>query len=182
MHLRPPAARLLAAGGALALATVLSSCGFNYATDRVYTPAEGTNDRTTDVDVLGAVIVSGQEGSGTFIATFANNVQDDSSTVDAFAGAGDDADLEVEGFEPIEIRPGDMVNLADEGGIVVRGDFGPGDFVHVELTFGDGESIEMDVPATPPCDEFEGLDDSAEGSTETYDCEVAEPVGEHAEH
>ncbi len=181
MHLRPPAARLLAAGGALALATVLSSCGFNYATDRVYTPAEGTNDRSTDVDVLGAVIVSGQDGSGTFIATFSNNLQDKSSSVDSLEGAGDDT-LEVDEFEPIELQPGDMVNLADEGGIVVRGDFGPGDFVHVLLTFGDGESIEMDVPATPPCDEYVGLDDSAEGSSEPYDCEIGEPVGEHAEH
>ena len=181
MHLRPPAARLLAAGGALALATVLSSCGFNYATDRVYTPAEGVNDRSTDVDVLGAVIVSGQEGSGTFIATFSNNVQDKSSTVDELAGVDDD--LEVDDFEAIEIQPGDMVNLADDGGIVVRGDFGPGDFVRVLVTFGDGETVEMDVPATPPCDEFAGLDTSAEGTDEAYECEVAEPVGGHgSEH
>jgi len=179
MHLRPPAARLLAAGGALALATVLSSCGFNYATDRVYTPAEGVNDRSADVDVLGAVIVSGQEGSGTFIASFSNNLQDESSTVDSVAGAGDDEAVEVDDFEPIEIQPGDMVNLADnDGGIVLNGDFGPGDFVHLVITFGDGQSVEMDVPATPPCDEFAGLDTSAEGSDEPYECEVAPPVGE----
>jgi hypothetical protein len=182
MHLRPPAARLLAAGGALALATVLSSCGFNYATDRVYTPAAGVNDHTTDVDVLGAVVVSGQEGSGTFVASFANNVQDKSSTVESLAGTGDDADLEVDEFEPIEIQPGDMVNLAVDGGIVVRGEFSPGDFVNVEITFGDGSTADMDLPVTPPCDEFEGLDTSAEGSTETFDCEVPEPVGEGAEH
>lgn len=182
MHLRPPAARLLAAGGALALATVLSSCGFNYATDRIYTPAEGVNDRSTDIDVLGAVIVSGQEGSGTFIATFANNVQDESSTVDSLTGAGDDDALEVDDFETIEVRPGDMVNLADDGGIVVRGDFGPGDFVRVLITFGDGETAEMDVPATPPCDEFEGLDTSAEGSDEPYECEIPPAVEHGSEH
>ena len=177
MHLRPPAARLLAAGGALALATVLSSCGFNYATDRVYTPAEGINDRSTDVDVLGAVIGTGQEGSGPFIASFANNSQDEPATVDSFEGAGEDESLEVEDFEAIEIQPGGMVNLADDGGVVLRGDFGPGDFVRVTLTFGDGQSAELDVPTTPPCYEFEGLDTSAEGSTESYDCDV--PAPEH---
>ena len=39
--------------GALVLALpLLGSCGFGKATDRVYTPAAGTNDRDGDVDVL----------------------------------------------------------------------------------------------------------------------------------
>ena len=44
--------------GALVLALpLLGSCGFDKATDKVYTPAAGTNDRDGDVDVLSAVIV-----------------------------------------------------------------------------------------------------------------------------
>ena len=74
-------ARVLAAAGALALATALSSCGFDYATDRVYTPGAGPNDRDGQVDVLGAVVVSGQDGSGTLVASFANNDPDNSATV-----------------------------------------------------------------------------------------------------
>lgn len=177
MQLRPPA-RLLAAAGALALATVLSSCGFNYATDRIYTPAEGTNDNSTDVDVLGAVVVSGQEGSGTFIASFANNEELEEQSVDTLEGAGETADLTVEGFEPIELPAGGIVNLATEGGVVITGDFGPGDFVTLAIGFANGETIEMDIPVTPPCDEYEGLDISAEGD-QTYTCEVEAPEVEH---
>ncbi len=41
--------------------------------------------------MLGAVVVSGQDGSGTFIASFSNNDQDEPATVVSIAGAGDDA-------------------------------------------------------------------------------------------
>jgi hypothetical protein len=55
--------------GALVLALpLLASCGFDKATDQVYTPGAGTDDRSGDVDVLSAVIVSAQPGPGTFIA------------------------------------------------------------------------------------------------------------------
>src|SRR4051794_24694339 len=109
MHLRPPA-RLLAAGGALALALALSSCGFDYATDRVYTQAAGANDRTADVDVLGASVVSAQEGSGTFIASFANNDELEDASVVSVAGSGDTADLTVDSFSPITIPAGQLVS------------------------------------------------------------------------
>ena len=71
--------RLMA--GALVLALpLLGSCGFNKATDKVYTPGAGTDDRTGDVDILSAVIVSAQPGSGTFIATLSNNEADKQHT------------------------------------------------------------------------------------------------------
>lgn len=176
MHLRPPA-RLLAAGGALALATVLSSCGFDYATDRPYTPAAGGNDQTLEMDVLGAVVVSGQDGSGTFVASFSNNYQDETASVVSLSGEG----LEFEDFGPIEIEAGELVNIEDEG-VVVTGDLGPGDVVTLQIGFGDGTNTELEVPVVPPCDEFEGLDVSSEGSGETFDCEVAPPVGTGTEH
>jgi len=160
MQLRP-SSRLLAATGALLLAASLSSCGFGYATDRVYTPANGANERDAGVDVLNAVIVSGQEGSGTFIASFANNSQSEEASVDEFAGAGDDASLHA---------PGQLVNLADDGGIAVTGDLAAGDFVTVTMTFGDGQSVEMDVPTVTACGVYEGMDasggSSGSGSTE----------------
>ena len=64
MHLRRT---LAVAATALALASTLSSCGFDHATDRVYTPAAGPLDRDATVDVLSAVIVSKAPGAGTFI-------------------------------------------------------------------------------------------------------------------
>ncbi len=180
--------RVFAAAGALALTAALSSCGFDYATDRVYTPAAGTNDRTAMVDVLGATVVSAQEGSGTFIATFANNSTADAASVESITamtmpGAGEDAAaLEVDDFEPIEVPGNGLVNLADEGGIIVSGDVAAGDFIDVVITFGDGTTTEFEVPVMPNCNEWIGLDESAENALtaeEGDQCTVEAPEVEH---
>ena len=172
----------LALGTVVLAAPALTSCGFNYATDRVYTPADGVNYRDASVDVLGADIVSAQPGSGTFIASFANNDQDDPATVESLRGAGDDADVQVEEFDPIEIPAGGLVNLATEGGIPLHDDFEAGDFVTLVVTFGDGESVEMEVPTVADCEEFEGLDISAEsGRGSSSSSSTAEPSAESDE-
>jgi hypothetical protein len=174
-------ARVLAAAGALALATTLTSCGFDYATDRQYTPAAGVNDRDASVDVLGAVVVSAEPGSGTFIASFANNDQTGPATVDSLSGAGDTPDLDVDDFAPIDIAPGQLVNLATEGGIVVAGDqVASGDFVTLEVGFGDGDSVQMEVPVVPPCYEYEGLDESKGAPATSAECTPESP--DTAEH
>ena len=64
---------LATAAAVVALAAPLTSCGFDYATERTYTPAGGANNREGVVDVLSAVVVSGAEGSGTFVASLSNN-------------------------------------------------------------------------------------------------------------
>lgn len=169
-------ARVLAAAGALALATALSSCGFDYATDRVYTPGAGVNDREALVDVLGAVVVSGQPGSGTLIASFANNDVENSASVTSISGTGDDSDVTADSFQTIQVPAGESVNLANDGGVVLKGDqIESGAFVNLEFEFGDGSSVQLDVPVYPPCHEYEGLDKSGDGSTATEDCTIESP-------
>jgi hypothetical protein len=157
MHLRRSTALAL---GALLLATpALTACGFNYATDRDYTPAAGVNNRDAKVDVLGAVIVSKQDGSGTFIASLSNNDQEHEATVDSLAGAEGNT-IQVGDFSAITIPPGGLVNLADKGGVPVSGDFKAGEFVPVTLTFGDGEEVVMKVPVVLDDGIYDGLDTS----------------------
>src|SRR3954454_14920103 len=139
-----PSARMLAAAGALALATTLSSCGFNVATNRVYIPAAGVNDREASVDVLNAVVVSGQEGSGRFVGSFSNNDTLKRATVTSIKGAGNDASVTVDGSFPIKIGPGALVNLATNGDVILTGSsVSPGDVVTLDFTFGSGESVEV---------------------------------------
>lgn len=171
--------RVLAAAGALALATVLSSCGFDYATDRNYTPGSSTNDRDALIDVLGAVVVSGQDGSGTFIASFANNDTEEPGTVESLTATTlEGKELEVDEFEPIEVPAHGLVNLAQEGGIVITGDIASGDFVNVTLGFGNGDTVDIEVPAMPNCDEYAGLDETAETESDEQ-CTIEAPETEH---
>lgn len=155
--------RHLAAGAAV-LAFALSSCGFDYATERDYTVAGGVNDREGDVDVLSAVVVSAQEGSGTFIASLSNNDTDTEQTFTAVSG-GDGATITSSDFQPITIAPGGLVNLADPAAdIVLTGDFTAGDFIPLAVDFGNGDRVMMKVPVVR--DDFgywEGMD--ASGST-----------------
>ena len=170
MHLRRSLALL---SGAILLAAPLSSCGFDPATNRINTIAAGTSDRDESVDVLGAVVVSSEPGSGTFIASFVNNSTTEPASVDAMDSDGD-VSVQAADF-PIEIDPGSIVNLAlDDQGVPVEGEFEAGDVVPLNVQIGGGDTIELDVPVVPNCREWEGLD----GPVGT-DCEVAEPVGEH---
>lgn len=179
MHLRR---KLALAVSATALAVpVLSSCGFDYATDRVYTPAAGTNNRDETVKVLGAVVAATQPGSGTFVAGLSNSNQEDALTLTSLNGEG----VQVDGPQTLEIPAGGYVNLADED-IHVTGEVEAGGYVTMQLEFDDGESVSIDVPVVTNCDEFEGSDTSVEGESgeelaEAYSCEFphAETEGGH---
>lgn len=155
-------------------APVLTSCGFDYATDRIYTPATGVNNREASVDVLGAVIVSAEEGSGVFVASFANNNTEESATVEALEGV-DQSQLTADDFSPVEVPAGGLVNLADEDGIEVSGDVAAGEFVPVALQFGDGERVQLDVPVVTNCGAYEGLD----GPASAEQCEAESETAEH---
>lgn len=158
-----PRRSLRLVAGALVLASpLLGSCGFDKATDRVYTPAATTNNRDGDVDVLGAGIVSAQPGSGTFIASLSNNKADQPFQLDSVAGAGDWSDLTISPDTlGIEIAPRGFVNLVGEDPITVTGDFTPGQVTELTLTFDSGDAVTMDVPVLYACNAFEGLDQSA---------------------
>ena len=144
--------------GALVLAVPgVSACGFNYATDRENTIANGSNNQDGVVDVLNALIVSGEDGSGTFIATLVNN---DRSKAISFEKLdfGSNSTIEVAAFSPIEVPQHGLVNLADGQGIKVSGDFKAGQFVGVSLDFDNGESAELDALVVSEDNQYTGLD------------------------
>jgi hypothetical protein len=157
MRLRP----LATAAAALALAAPVTSCGFDYATERDYTPGSGANTREGAVDVLSAVVVSGTEGSGTFVASLGNNSSSQERSLTAIAGA-DGATIEAAEFEPVTIPAGGLANLAEPPAeIVLTGDFSAGDFVPLAFEFDNGERISLDVPVVADDSGYwEGLDAS----------------------
>jgi hypothetical protein len=172
MQLRRSARLLTAAGALLLAAPALTSCGFDYATDRVYTPGAGTNDRDAKVDVLGAVVVSGDGDSGTLIASFSNNDADAPARVESITSAGDGPSVTVSDFEPIEIPAGGLVNLADaKKPINVEGEFDAGQFLTLTFGFGDGTSTTLQMPSVPDCYEYAGLDATLKTPTPPEDCE-----------
>ena len=155
--------------GALLLTAPLTSCGFDPATDRVNTITPGTSDRDGTVDVLNAVIVSAEEGSGVLVTTLVNNDNEEGASLDGVT-ADDPEAVQVGEFSAISIDPNGMVNLAaeDQEGIPVEGELAAGDVVPLTLQLSDGQVVQLDVPVVWNCEEFAGID--GEGG----DCEVAE--------
>ena len=149
------------AAAALALAAPLTSCGFDYATERDYTPAGGSNNREGVVDLLSAVVVSGTEGSGTFVASLSNNDDSEEQSLTGISG-GEGAAIEAAEFEPITVPADGLVNLAEPpAGIVLTGEFTAGDFVALSVDFGNGERVSLNVPVVPDDTGYwEGMDTS----------------------
>ncbi len=142
---------------------LVSGCGFYTATDRPYTPATGVNDNPPDsqVAVLGAVVVSTEPGSGTFIATISNKSLVDDVALIAVAGADADMPITSDEFEPKVATNGSYINLAEDGGVKVNGDFEAGNFVRLNLTFDSGDRLTMDMPVVPNAGYYAGLDGPA---------------------
>jgi copper(I)-binding protein len=151
---------LVTAAAVVALAAPLSSCGFDYATDREYDVTSASSNREGEVDVLSAVVVSAAPGSGTFVASLSNNNETDEQTFTAVAG--EDASVKAAAFEPISIKPGGFVNLAEPAaGIVLTGEFEAGDVVPLTVDFGNGERVSLNVPVvSDDTGYWEGMDAS----------------------
>jgi hypothetical protein len=149
--------RLLGAGALVLAASTLSACT-EHATDHIYTPAAGTNDRDSRVDVLNAVIVANEAspGKGTLVVTFVNNeveqVGSDKDLTDSLVGVSGDVTGTV--AKPVALPAGDHVVLATATAAIpaavpaigVVGNFELGDFVDVEFDFKNADSVTLSVP------------------------------------
>lgn len=147
----------------LLLAATTASCGFDYATDRVYTPADGVNNRDGEVDVLNAVIVWDGEGKGRFLASLVNSSQESPDKLTAIEG-----DVETEKVPTAEIPLGGLLNLASTPTpIEVTGEFAEGDMVTVTLDFATAESATLEVPVVAARDQYAEFGTPAEEPSES---------------
>ena len=141
--------RSIAAAAVLLAAPALSSCGVSFGaqTDQVYNPSVGVDDRSGQVDVLNALIVSGTNGSGAVVATLVNNDQQTDDTLKGVSGAGKDAGMTVKPGGDTTIPAGGVLNLATKGAVTIRGQrVVPGNFVTITFSFDRVQSVTLDVP------------------------------------
>jgi hypothetical protein len=141
--------RSIAAAAVVLAVPVLSSCGinFNAQTEQVYNPTAGVEDRSGEVDVLNALIVSGTDGSGTVIATLVNNDQVNEDTLKSVSGAGKDTNISVKMGGATTIPAGGFLNLATDGDITATGsEIVPGKFVDITFSFDRAQAVTLEVP------------------------------------
>jgi hypothetical protein len=157
---RAAAAALLAL-----LVPTLGACGFNEQTDQVYQPAQGVNDRSGTVDVLGAVVVSGTDGSGTFVASLVNKSETKTHTLTGITGADG---VQVSLTKPVEVGAGDLVDLAPMGAASVTGEsIKAGGYVRLTLTFDNGQTAEINTPIVDRDGDYSGVAPAIPSSSPT---------------
>jgi copper(I)-binding protein len=150
-----PVRRRLAGLAMVLLVPTVGACGFGYQTDQVYQPGVGVNDRSGTVDVLGAVVVSSTDGSGTFVSTLVNNSLDEPATLTAVTG---EDGVQAEVVKPVEVDPDSLVNLAEMGAVRVTGEpVKAGGFVKLTLQFDNGDKVQINVPVVEKNDEYSGV-------------------------
>ncbi len=178
LHRRSTATALVAV--LLPVAAALTSCGFDYPTDRVNTIAAGVNNREGEVDVLGARVLAFSDGQGRLIGSLVYN--DNDATEPAVLQAVEGAGVEVAGITEIEVVPAKHLNLAgdDVAEIRVTGDFTAGDVLSLTYTFSTSESTTVsvtldDVPVVKPCGQY------ADIASPEFEPEAAEETDAPAE-
>jgi len=183
MHLRRKLVLALATTG---LAASLSACGFDYATDRPNDIINGGGEWNGTSHVLAARVVASQDDQGVFVATLTRDLGSHDVTFESLSAEG----IDISSFEPIELKPGSMVNLADQGGIEVAGDFTAGDSLRFTVGFSDGEEAEVNAIVVAACGDYadvikqpqakgRGAQASAEPTPEAegaYACEFPEQL------
>lgn len=168
-HPRPTAI----AGLLLALvpaALTLSSCGFDYPTDRVNTIAGGQNNRDADVDALGIRVLATAQGEGRLIGALANNLDETAALESVTSPDG----LATATFEPVQVPGRGLVNLAEDVVIPVTGDFTAGDVITLELGFSTGETVSLNVPFVKRCFQYTQIPSEAAESGEGEAAEEGE--------
>ncbi|MCW2813819.1 MAG: hypothetical protein JWN84_1274 [Nocardioides sp.] len=141
----------LLAAGALLASPLLGGCGFNYQTDQVNVISAGINERSGDVDVLGAVVIAGQDDLGLFVATLVNT-SEEPVTFEALQATDEIGPLEE--TAGTEIPAGGQANLFQTGGIPVEGAFKAGDFVTVSLSFDSGQTSTLEINVVTACRQY----------------------------
>ena len=136
---------------AVLLAPALVACGFGAQTDQIYQAAQGVNDRSTNVWILNAAVVAGEDGSGTFAGSFDNQSTSEQSLTNV---TGDNVTA---GGKGVKVGATDLVNLAepvagtDEPQLTLTGSaIKVGGFVRLTFTFSGGAVAVVNVPVVSP--------------------------------
>jgi hypothetical protein len=172
----------VAAAALLLAVPALSSCGVNFdaQTDQYYTPADGVSNREGTVDVLNAMIISNDAGSGRLVAALANGDTEEADTLTGVRGIEEDEDVQVQlvGGDTA-IPAGGVLQLADQDAavVMVTGDpekVKPGTFVRLAFMFQNGEEADVNVPvldAGEPGETYGDIEIPSPSSSSTPDAQ-----------
>jgi copper(I)-binding protein len=153
----PARARTAALATALLLSVpTLAACAAA-ATNEVYTPTKGVNNRDGQVDVLHALVVSDGKDGGRLVAGLVNSDQSQEDTLTGVSADGGTAQVKL-GDGETTIPAGGLLQLAnDDAAQVLVSGVKAGGYVRVTFQFADADPATLNVPVVQPGPDFEGV-------------------------
>ncbi len=144
----------------------------------MYTPAQGVNDRSTDIDVLNALVVAESDGSGRLIAGLASQ-SDEDVELSGVQGVEEDAEVQFgsDGGDAV-VPAGGFLQLADEGSAVISATgegVEVGDYVRLTMSFSNGDEVAVNVPVVVPGEDFADVTLPSSGSSGSSEEPSTEP-------
>jgi hypothetical protein len=145
-----PVRRRIAVLAVVLLVPLLGAC--TYQTNEVYQAAVGSNNRSGTVDILGAVIVSGTDGSGTFVTSLVNKDLEKSAKLTSVTGP---SGVEVQVTKQVEVEPDGIANFAELGAVSVKGEsVKAGSWIRLTLEFDSGQKTTINTPVVNRDEEY----------------------------
>ncbi len=149
------ASKLHVIATALVSVAALNACGANFEaqTQQIYQPADGVNNKDSDVYVMGALVVVGADesigkGSGTVVARLINSADAPDTVSSVVATDGEGNEITVGGLAvSLELQPGESLQLADDASIQLTGDtLEAGKLITLNFTFENAEPVSVQAP------------------------------------
>lgn len=174
--------RRLAATIAASTLLALSACGFEAQTNQQYQAAVGANTHG-DVDVLNAVVVANDDGSGTISTGFVNNTDAEQSLSSVSATTMSGEELPVRGLRLLLPLPKDQLASlglsSDSGGFRITEGVEAGYYVKLTFSFTDSAPVTIEAPVVTRTAEYDKVPG---GAPATADAAAEETAEEEAAH
>ena len=139
---------------------VLSACASNFNTPvmQEYNPGIGINDRSSAVEAYNVVAVTNGSGEGTLVASLLNRSDDPDRLTGAELRAEDGRRVSAELAQPVQLPPGDLVQLHEQQAVTVSGNgLRPGFFLTLTLRFERADPVSLRIPTEPDDDPYEDV-------------------------
>jgi copper(I)-binding protein len=138
------------AATALLSIAAINGCAANFdaQTNQIYQPADGANNKESDVYVMGTLVVADGAGHGVVVARLINSAEQPDSLVSVAATDGEGNPITVNPMpEPLELQPAESLQLAESAHIQLSGDnLQVGGVVTLDVTFDQAEPVTLEAP------------------------------------
>lgn len=132
---------------AICLALGGCSTGFSDQTNQQYQAAAGISDRSHDVYVLNALVVTDGNGNGTLVGTLLNQGKSTDTLLSVSAADSTGKTIPTKLASPVTLKPAQGVRLETTGAVRLTGSaLKAGYFIDVSFSFANAAPVQVSIP------------------------------------